>query len=223
MKDKICDIEMGNSPRPDIITDLKLLLNDNKIQFSEIGILDELSDAELSMVLTPNLNEKTIITKNKQNITCYIKKEEAEKLIKNLMDNLPLNRYDKIIIACDEEYINILGGREDIIVPIELIKAYLQLNKVQIKNSIVFPTKSQAEFEKYEWNRLLSNPEFFVCDPFSDQSFSVTTELLKKSKPGRVILNCFGFTVDQKQKLEEELNIPIILPRELVARHINQY
>lgn len=219
---KICIVEMGNSPRIDIINDLKLLLNDDRMQFSEIGILDELSDMELYNVLTTDQDEKSIITKNKRNITCYIKKNEADKLIKNLINELGPN-YDKIVIACDEEYTNIQEGMNNIILPIELIKEYLQINPLKFKNSIVFPTKSQAEFEKLEWEILLSNPEFLVCDPFSVQSFSVTTELLIKSKPSRVILNCFGFTLEQKRKLEDELNIPVILPRELVAMHIKQY
>ncbi len=222
MNGKICIVEMGNSPRIDIINDLKLLLNDDRMQFSEIGILDELSDMELYNVLTTDQDEKSIITKNKRNITCYIKKNEADKLIKNLINELGPN-YDKIVIACDEEYTNIQEGMNNIILPIELIKEYLQINPLKFKNSIVFPTKSQAEFEKLEWEILLSNPEFLVCDPFSVQSFSVTTELLIKSKPSRVILNCFGFTLEQKRKLEDELNIPVILPRELVAMHIKQY
>ena len=220
---EICIVEMGNSPRIDITNDLKLLLNNNQIQFSEVGILDELSDMELCKVLRTDRDEKSIITKNKDNITCYIKKDEAEKLIKNLINELDPNKYDKIIIACDEEYTSIRERTDNIILPIELIKEYLQINPLKIKNSIVFPTKSQAEFEKLEWEKLLSNPEFLVCNPFSIQNFSVTTELLMKSKPSRVILNCFGFTLEQKRKLEEELNIPVILPRELVTMHIKQY
>ena len=223
MNGKICIIEMGNSPRTDITNDLKVSLNNNGIKFSEVGILDGLSDMELYNVLTTNPDKKSIITKNKQNITCYIKKEKAETLIKNLINKLDHNEYNKIVIACDEEYTSILGIANNIILPIDLIKAYLQINPLKMKNSIVFPTKSQAELEKDQWEILLSNPEFLVCDPFSVQSFSVTTELLMKSKPSRVILNCFGFTLEQKHKLEAELNVPVILPRELVAMHIKQY
>lgn len=213
---------MGNSPRIDIINDFNLLLNDYMVKFIEIGVLDKLSEKDLPNLLTTKKNEKTIITKYRDNITCYLKKDEVGKIIENLIHKIDPRKFNKIVIACDEDYRNILGKMDNIVLPLEIMKQYLESQSLKTNNSIVFPTESQVKFEREEWCRILSSPQFLVCDPFSTENFVSTIKSLKKSKPDRIILNCFGFTLEQKRSLEHELGIPVILPRELVARHIKQ-
>ena len=213
---------MGNSPRIDIINDFNLLLGDRSVKFTEIGVLDKLTEKDLPNLLTTKKNEKTIITKYRDNITCYLKKDEVGKIIENLIHKINPRKFNKIVIACDEDYRNILGKMNNIILPIEVMKQYLESQYLKTNNCVVFPTESQVEFGREEWGRILSNPEFLVCDPFSIENFASTIKSLKKSKPDRVILNCFGFTLEQKRILENELGISVIIPRELVARHIKQ-
>lgn len=211
---------MGNSPRPDLITDLRMVIP-LKIPIIEIGILDGLSTKKVNKMVAKD-NNKQIITKIKSGETIILNSVLVKKSINKIILNLELDKdnNDNILIACDENYsfqhIKKKEQIKTIFLPYQILTQSIStiINKKRI--AILLPIEGQELTIGKKWLKFSNDCTFFTVNPFEDGQIKNVVSKLKTGNYDFIIMDCFGYTIEQKEYIKREIKIPIISSREVI-------
>lgn len=210
-------LTIGQTPRRDITDDLRQLLPEGVV-LREYGALDGLTRAEAEclcgyegigeLLVTRMAGEREMIRLSADKVfvrlqDCIVR-AEAEGADVHLMactGNFPDYAHKKPILypgVCQRQAALQMGG------PV----------------GVLIPNAGQREQIAGWWAECgASNVQIAVADPFGPvEAVEVAAKELTEQGARVLCLDCFGFTLEQKQAAERVAGVPAVLPREVLCQ-----
>ncbi|MEM2083424.1 MAG: AroM family protein [Nitrososphaerota archaeon] len=216
---KIAFLTIGQSPRIDIMRDIKSLLPSN-IEIIEVGALDNLNEKEINFIAPSNNKEKEVLVSRLRNgKQVLIDRRKLIPLIKKCIKNIE-NHVDGIVLLCTDDFPEI-NSKKILIKPYELLNSFVSIIDGKILG-IVVPIKEQINFAKKRWSKIF--PKKIIIHSYSPY----TNEEIKMEDfedfkfADLIVLDCIGYTIKHKIFMYKTFKKPILLPRTLIARTINE-
>ncbi len=222
MKSKIGFITIGQSPRPDIIGEMKSIIGD-ELQIIEGGALDGLSKDEVFSLLHASPSaEEYLVTKLRDGTSVVMPKNIIVKRIEGVLKSFENQGITVAAILCvgefpEYQFNGIVLKPGDL--SLKLVSSLYQVGK----GVIVIPLEEQRKGAMGRWSfsRIRPNIKVFAAD--SDlKKLEHLSEEIEQEAPDFVVLECMGFGEQMKQKIRSKVQCPVILPKTLLGHMIKE-
>jgi len=211
---KIGMVTIGQSPRRDVIPEIKDILG--SVEIVERGCLDGLTEEQIER-LKPREEESFLVTLLRNVNQVQISKEKAINLLQQRITELENEDVNLIVVLCTGDFPN-FKSKKLIIKPgklvYELVQGILTEDK---KLGIIIPSSGQIEQTKKKWSNV--HHVIAVASPYEKiEKIEEAAKTLREKNVDLTILDCMGYTKQMKQKVKEITGKPVILPRTIIAR-----
>ena len=215
MKPEIGLISIGQSPRPDIVQEIKKAMAENP-KIIEVGALDGLSRNEiLSLGCSPQ--DYRVVTRLSDAQPITISKNHILARMETALRKLESQSVRFAAILCTEEFPEYpFDGL--LLKPGKLLFHFVSSFYRKDGGAIVIPLEEQKEAATKRWKlpNVHLNIGILAPGPNPD-AIERLCEELRREPPGFVVLDCFGYDGKLKREIQHQLNCPVILPRTLLG------
>jgi protein AroM len=213
---KVGLITIGQSPRDDVVPDIKLVLEG--VEVFECGALDDLSKIEIE-ALTPREGEYILVTRLRDGTEVKVSREKILPLMQKCIDKLE-QVADVIGLLCTGDFPE-LRSKKILIEPSKLLLNIVSAFNIK-KLGVIVPDPRQVDTVAKRWYRVI---EDVVVDSFSPYTGDIKKlpEIAKKfSDRDLIILDCIGYSIEVKRIFMEITKKPVVLPRTILARILRE-
>jgi len=211
-------VTLGQSPRKDVVAEIEPLLLPH-IRMVQRGLLDDLA-AEDIQVWNPPGTGFPLVTRLRDGSEVLISEHKATLLLLDALramhEELDVDAAGVLCTHCFARF----KFPVPVILPFDVMEFLVTHVLMAKRLGIVVPLPEQIELSRLKWEKasLLESKS-----PYSaGESWNTVAGRLKRRKLDAVILDCIGYTIEDKASLESYLSIPVILPRIILASAINQ-
>lgn len=209
---------MGQSPRLDVVPEIRDVLGNSSIEIIECGALDKLSKEEIAE-LTPREGEHVLVTRLRDGSEVRISREKVLPLVQKCIDVLePLT--DALGLLCTGEFQG-LRSRKLLVMPYNLLLKVVESIKVS-RLGVIVPDPAQVDPAKKKWGLATRDIKVFSVSPYTgtlEELKRVSTELADRDL---IILDCIGFGAEAKRVVAMTSGRPVLTPRTLLARILRE-
>ena len=217
---KIGFITIGQSPRTDVIKDIRGILG-GEIEIVECGVLDDVTSDEIKKM--GEEGDNIYVTRLRDGTPVKISVEMAlvgvYECVKKLDEECHI-----IVILCTGDFPNI-NSRRIIIESSKLLKNMVYSIVTKGKIGVVIPSEKQVDMAIEKWRRSGIEPLIEVVSPYEEIDENKILEISKRFREAHVnliILDCIGYSYSLKRKISSVTNLPVLLPRTIIARTLKE-
>lgn len=222
---KIGLLTIGQSPRDDILAELRPLLHPG-LEIIEAGALDDLSEQEISR-LSAEKEDLPLVSRLANGRKVILSRE---KILSRLQEKIyELEKKAEIIaLLCTDSFPE-LFSQKNLIFPYDLMKK--EILRILPSFLMVFvPLKEQVFQAKQKWSLKEIDQKvkitIYSINPYElspEKIAHVSSCLLPRlsSQPDLAIFDCLGYSLSFIQAMANILKCPCLRPRELLAQAIN--
>ena len=210
---KIGMITIGQSPRSDVVTEIRDILG--QVEIVERGCLDELTKEQIER-LKPKEREPFLVTLLRSGSSVQVSREKVTDLLEQHIQELERD-VNLIVLLCTGDFTN-LQSKKLVIEPGKLIHKLVQgiLTKEE-KLGIIIPSSEQIEQTKKKWSDM--NLVVAVASPYENpEKLQEAAKTLQAKNVDLTVLDCIGYMRQMKQEVKEITGKPVILSRTIIAR-----
>lgn len=216
---KVGFLTIGQSPRDDVIPDIKSLLSPN-IDVVEHGLLDNLSLEQIN-ALKPDPHEFVLVSRLRNGRQVELSEAKIGKLLPHAVEFMTVEMGVKEVgILCTHKFPRCEYSCQ-IIFPSEHMKTIIdEILGVQ-KLGVVIPLDTQRGMAKRKWGE--ERTFVMVKSPYTEGKMwkDIANSLIQKEVEA-VVLDCIGYSIKNREELQRFLSVPILLPRSILANALNQ-
>jgi protein AroM len=215
---KIGFVTIGQSPRSDILEDLKPFLETLKI--IERGALDSLSSDELEAV-APLPDETPYVSRLSDGSQVLLSPEKILHLLQKAVDSVVESGAEMVVVLCTGSFPT-LQCPVPLLFPGRLLRSFVK--GVLLPEGIlgvVVPLSEQAATARESWNSITPHIHMACLSPYLDLAAEIE-ECQTLEGCDLIVMDCLGYTIGHKETLKRLLNIPIVLARTVVARAVQE-
>jgi len=218
-KTRIGLLTIGQSPRDDITSDMRPLLSSD-IEIVEYGVLDDLSPEELAFLM-PQVQETPLVSRLRNGSQVVLSEKKISELLPEAIDfvNTKMN-VNAVGLLCTHDFPKKKYSCP-VIFPSDYIRFIIdEILDVQ-KLGVVVPLDSQMEAARRKWGR--KRTVAVSKSPYvQGKTWNGLADVLFEERVDTVILDCIGYKIQDRQKIYNLLDIPVLLPRAILSFAINQ-
>lgn len=217
-KVKVGLLTIGQSPREDIVSEIKPLLNP-RIEILERGLLDDLNLEEIQR-MKPDSGETLLVTRLKEGSQVELSEMKISSMLPRAIDSMQKEmKINAVGVLCTHDFSE-KKFSVPVIFPFDYLE-FLSSRVLSVKNlGVVVPLESQVEMTKKKWQ----NSVVEAKSPYSaggEQWETIAKKFITK-KVDTVILDCIGYKIKDKLEIQSFFSVPILLPRVILVHAINQ-
>jgi protein AroM len=216
---KVGIFTIGQSPRLDVVPEIiPLLLPD--IEIVEEGLLDGVPQEEIDL-LKPEFGEIPLVTRLKDGNQVQLSEEKISSMLHENIDNMRTKKdVHAVGVLCTHDF-HESRFSFPVIFPHHYLN-FLITQSLRIYNlGIVVPLENQIKVATRKWEEEKVCAE--VKSPYEEGiEWEEIAQKFIQEKVEAVILDCIGYTIQDKQQLQKTLPSPVLLPRTIIAHAINQ-
>ena len=211
---------IGQSPRPDIVTQLRTVLG-SELEIVVQGALDGLQRSEIE-TLTPRGSEDTLFTRLPGGQQVIISKAEVTKRAQAHIDYLAEKGIDVILIFCTGAFKG-LKPRGHMIFPSAVLTHVVEAVLPKGRIGIFTPLPSQIEQVKSKW--IEGQWEVFV-EPLlpieSTPELEPAAMRMAIHTPHLIVMDCMGYTQSMKKQIQDITGVRAVLAVSAAARVVQE-
>lgn len=217
---KIGAITIGQSPRDDIIPDLKRLIG-VKIPVEVLGVLDNLEMEEIKE-LAPDRREDILMTRLRDGESVALGYGSVVKGIRKCLADLRTKGFEIFALLCTCHFSE-LEDEKGLVQTAKLVEEKVKKRIKKGRLGVLIPSPGQILQSKKRWRR----PEVKVfvasASPYGKKAEIISAaNKLAKHRVNLIVLDCIGYDLSMYQRLRKNISIPMILPLELLARDLRK-
>lgn len=217
---KIGAITVGQSPRTDLMPDMEEILNDN-IEVIQMGGLDGLTREEIE-TLTPGPDDHVLVSRLKDGSSVTFGESHVLPRMQKCIDQLEKENVSLILFLCTGEFPTNFRSKVPIIFPNSIMTTVVPALMPGCRLAVFTPSADQIPQVTRKWAAAGSVTVYPISPYHGLQPVLETACAIHPDEIDMVVLDCIGYTVEMKEKIYEMLKKPVILPRTVVARMINE-
>lgn len=209
-------ITLGQSPRPDILSEMRNLLDPDLIP-AERGALDGMTSRQVE-ALRPTGGEDTLLTRLADGTPVVVEKGMLVPLLNERIAELEDEGVGMVALLCTEAFAG-LQSRGILLSPWELMCRTLRAMLPTGRIGVLGPLAAQAESVRHRWERATGLDTCVqIAPPYQESNdWSRLGEEFLREKVQVIVLDCFGYTKHVQNQLYSRTGKPVLLPRLLLA------
>jgi len=216
---KIGILTIGQSPRDDVTPTMKRIFGE-EIKVIERGGLDRFTEDQLH-IIAPKSSEPTYISRLRNGKSIKISKKKLLPLLQQELHQLE-KEVDVTIMLCTGDFPT-LKTKKPIIFPDKVLTHMIKAIHSNGKLGLIIPLSEQKKSLNEKWNNLKEKIEVGVASPYADDDIEQEAKKLTENGVNMIVLDCMGYNEQHKKRAQSTSNIPVILPRTLVAHIAKEY
>ena len=217
---KIGTLTIGQSPRVDIIPELKKAIG-FEIEIEERGALDNLTWEEVKN-LYPEPNDYILVTRMRDGKEVKIAKRHVVERMKKCIADLERIDVDFIILLCTGEFPKEITSKKLILKPSKLLENMLRGILQEGVIADIVPSADQISLMEERWKRTNPNLKVIIetVSPYTGTGTEIekVAEKIAKTNANLIVLDCLGFNREVKTIFRKITEKPVLLPRTLLGR-----
>ncbi len=212
---KVGLLTIGQSPRVDMVPEMLAWLDG--AQPLERGALDGLTAAQVA-AMRPQEGDHTLVTRLRDGSSAVIGKSHILPRMQEAIDELEAAGAEVSILLCTGEFPAFRHSKP--LLPADQllvhgVKALAQGARV----GLICPLAEQEQDVRRKWSDLTEDLQVAVGSPYGElEAILQAARRLAAGKVEFIVLDCMGFTQAMKQRVRQEVQIPVLLARSVVAR-----
>jgi len=220
-KIRIGIVEIGQSPRPDVLSDVKTILGPT-VEIIECGALDGLSHEEIKG-FEPSPGDKVLVTRLRDGTEVKLTKNKIIDRMQRCIDHIE-DHSKVIIIYCTGDFPD-LHSKRLLVKPSHVTSSVVQDLLPKGKLGLLIPTPEQEPQITPKWKRDGITLHFESLSAYEEQNLEKLENLATKFKTASVdmiFLDCMGYTAQLRDHLKRRTGLPVIQSNTLVARIVSE-
>ena len=213
---KVGIVTIGQSPRVDVIPEIKELISGD-IEIVEKGALDGLTLKDIQR-FEPKEDDEILVTRMRDGTQVTI--GESFILSKLQEKILELDKEDVTLIAllCSGEFPR-LQSEKPLIMPDKLLSGVLSSLVTKGKLGLMVPSERQVNHLMKGFQDLGFEVIGVGASPYKNDTGAIgeAASKLKEAGVDLVVMDCFGYNLEMKDRVREVTGKPVILVRSLLA------
>lgn len=213
---------IGQTPRSDLVPYLVERLG-RPVKVIEKGVMDDLSGAEIAS-LDRGDEGLHMVTKLRDGGSARISYELAVPRMQQKVNDLVDEGADLVVILCGADW-SALSAPVPIVNPGKLFPNVIEALSAGSRLGVVKPAAHQVattenQFQKLGVDAVVTSA--FPYDDAADDAARTAGKLLAAGGANMVWMTCVGMNESMRTALRQELDVPIVLARSLLARVISE-
>ncbi len=218
---KIGMITIGQSPRIDIIPEMKEILGPN-VEILEAGALDGMTLEEVEK-FQPKANDYVLCTRMSDGTEVVVAKRFIVPRAQACIDLLSQRGAEVIVFICTGLFPRFASRKLFIEAQKILDHVILALHGDKARIGLLIPLSDQIKQARRKYDRLKGEMIIQAASPYtSEDEISIAAEALKQADPHVIFMHCMGYTQAMKKRVMEITGKPTVLARSLVARTVKE-
>jgi protein AroM len=215
---KVGFVTIGQSPRTDILEDLKPLLG--SLEMLEGGALDGLPPNELEAV-APLPDETPYVSRLFDGSQVLLSPQKILPLFQKAVDSVVESGAEMVVVLCTGSFPT-LQCPVPLLFPGRLLRGFVRsVLPPEGTLGVVVPLSEQAATAREIWNSITSHVHTASLSPYLDFAAGVE-ECQTLEGRDLIVMDCLGYAIRHKEMLKRFLNIPVVLARTVVARAVQE-
>lgn len=219
IKKRIGFLTIGQSPRDDVMPEIRPLLSPN-IEPVEYGILDDFKPVEIDG-LSPGPQEMPLISRLRDGRHVWLGEKKIGELLPGAIETMKKKLdVEAVGVLCTHEF----PSKKypcPVIFPVEYMRCIVNEILKGHKLGIVVPSKDQIEMTRRKW-RCKKTSIVWESPYMREKTWDNMADALSKEKVDTLILDCIGFSMQDRQEIQNLMNTLVLLPRSILAFALNQ-
>ncbi|MCX8184557.1 MAG: AroM family protein [Sulfolobales archaeon] len=211
-------ITIGQSPRVDVVPEIRKILESTDVEVVECGALDRLSKEEIAS-LAPRSGEYILVTRLRDGSEVMVSRERILSLMQKCIDRLE-PEVDLLGLLCTGEFPE-LKSKKLLIEPSDLLLKVVESLKVT-NLGIIVPNPTQIDLTIKKWSRAAREIKVVSTSPYSETIDALAKAAEELRECDLIVLDCIGFTSEAKKVVAAVSKRPVIIPRTLLARILRE-
>ena len=217
---KIGTLTIGQSPRMDIIPELKEAIG-FEVEMEERGALDDLTWEDVKD-LYPGPDDYILVTRMRDGKEVKIAERHIVERMKKCIADLERSDVDFIILLCTGEFPKDIISKKLILKPSKLLENMVRGILQEGVIADIVPSPDQIPLTEERWKRTNPNLKVIVetVSPYTgtDAEIEKVAEKIAKTNANLLVLDCLGFNRGVKTIFRKITKKPVLLPRTLLGR-----
>jgi len=212
---KVALLTIGQSPRVDVVPEIRQFLPSN-IQLIEAGALDELSPDEISSH-SPRSKESILVSRLANGKEVRIDKDFVHRRLQELITLLE-ESVDILSILCSAVFEPFVCNRP-LVLPYRLLQGFVSAVRFPGPLGVLVPATEQVETIGREFESWGVEVVTKAVSPYAEEErLEEVVQKLLGAGVSAILLDCFGYSVEMKQRAQRASGLPVITVRTLLAR-----
>lgn len=214
---KIGFITIGQSPRADIMEDIRKLITKD-IKVIERGALDKYTYDEIKEKFSPTKDNTFLVSRMRDGKQVEIAEEKIHLLLQNCVNELNEENCSVILIMCTGT-IPELQSKSLLISPQKVLHNMIKNVGINGKIGVFVPKEDQKNDIQKTWNEKGIEIETVFASPYASiENIKKESEKLKQDNIELIFMDCMGYSEKMKSVVKEVTGKPVIIPRTLITK-----
>jgi protein AroM len=216
---KIGMLTIGQSPRVDLIPRLLEIMGDD-YEIVEAGALDDLTIEDVNKIdLRPE--DYILVSRMRDGKEIKITKKFILPRMQKQLDKIEDRGVRLTVIMCTGKFPH-FQSKGLVVTPSEILKGVVEGSLKAGKLAVVYPTAEQKSYAEKDFGRPGIETYADTVSPYEPKDVDGLLKRLAKEDPDLIFLNCFGFPIDLKHKVQEATGKPVVHSSSVIARVLKE-
>jgi len=222
MPSKVGIVTIGQSPRVDVIPEIKKLISGD-IEIVEKGALDGLTLKEIER-FEPKEDDEILVTRMRDGTEVTIGESFILSKLQEKISELDKEDVTLIALLCSGEFPR-LQSEKPLIMPDKLLSGVLSsliINKGKL--GLMVPSEGQVNHLMKSFQDLGFEVIGVWVSPYKNDIGAIDEAASKLKEAGidLVVMDCFGYNLQMKDRVREVTGKPVLLVRSLLAGFLEE-
>ena len=220
---KIGAITVGQSPRVDLMPDMEKIFMDS-IEVIQMGGLDGLTREEIETFTPAGPGDHVLVSRLRDGSSVTFGESHVLPRLQECIHKLEAQGVSLILFLCTGEFPEDFTSSVPLIFPNRILTSVVPAAMPGCRLAVFTPSADQITQVTNKWLRASAGSVTVIpVSPYDGLDAVVTAAgQIKPDEVDMIVLDCIGYTVEMKEKIHAMTGRPVILPRTLVARMINE-
>ena len=221
---KIGAITVGQSPRTDLMPDMETIFMDS-IEVIQMGGLDGLSRKEIEAMTPAGPEDHVLVSRLRDGSSVTFGESHVLPRMQECIYQLEEQGVSLILFLCTGEFPDDFESKVPLIFPNNILTSVAPAVMPGCRLAVFTPSADQVEQVTNKWLRAKAGSVTVIpVSPYNglEAVLEAASSQVKADEIDMIVMDCIGYTVEMKEKIHKMLGKPVVLPRTLVARVINE-
>lgn len=224
MNPRLAVITIGQAPRKDVLPILQQFFSEADLL--HVGVLDELSAAEIQALAPDTLEEGLLTSKLRDDTSVRLSKEKLLPLLQEQIFQVEEQGCELIFLLCTGTFPELCTKNSFLIEPDKLLTALLeQLHEGDFKLGVLMPLADQQQeiLPKYENIREVVCTHLSPYENHTPEKIQRVVAFFEQEQCDLILLDCMGYSLDLKETIVQATQTKTIVSSQLISALLAQF
>lgn len=215
-------LTIGQSPRPDIVPELKALVRTAgvDVDFIEAGALDGLTPGEIA-ALGPRPGESLLVTRLRDGHEVHVSEERVTPLVQAAVTRLEAAGASPVVLLCTDPFPG-LRAAGLLVRPEPALRGLTEAAARGRHLGVVVPSPGQTRDAVTRWGGIAGEVTAVGVSPYGApaevaRDLTDAARFLARGGAELVVLDCLGFGIEAAKVVRRAARVPVVVARTALA------